>query len=180
MTNSSTLRLSLILILAIFFGCKKYEEGPMFSLKSKKERVSGKWQVAKLTADGKNELESVSLKTTVCNLGYPLFYAETTGISGYVIEFSKSGNWDESYSVTNLTVNDTATYHNCYPVFITEVLPFSNGGTWEFGPGKESLKMVHASTKETLSWNITELREKSLKASFLWKSKTYKIELLPV
>lgn len=33
------------LILFIFISCKKYEEGPVFSLRSKKERVANDWRM---------------------------------------------------------------------------------------------------------------------------------------
>ncbi len=37
-----------IVIISIFNGCKKYEEGPLFSLSSKKARVVNTWKYAKV------------------------------------------------------------------------------------------------------------------------------------
>ena len=32
-------------------GCKKYEDGPMFSLLTKKQRLTGEWEATKLISD---------------------------------------------------------------------------------------------------------------------------------
>ena len=34
------------------YSCKKYEEGPMISLRSKKSRLDGEWKIDKATQDG--------------------------------------------------------------------------------------------------------------------------------
>jgi hypothetical protein len=42
MQNHKNLLLILLLVF-VFMACKKYDEGPAFSLRSKKARVAGKW-----------------------------------------------------------------------------------------------------------------------------------------
>jgi hypothetical protein len=37
-----------------FSGCKKYEDGPYFSLLTKKQRLTGDWEVKKLMSEGDN------------------------------------------------------------------------------------------------------------------------------
>lgn len=44
-------------VLFIVTACKKYEEGPLISLRSKKERVSNTWKVDRYFEDG-NEKDS--------------------------------------------------------------------------------------------------------------------------
>ena len=47
-----------VIITAFVLGsCGKYEEGPAFSLKSKKARVVGTWEVEKVLENGKVPLE---------------------------------------------------------------------------------------------------------------------------
>ena len=47
----------LILAIAIgFSGCQKYEDGPWLSLLTKKQRVTGDWEVKKLMSDGTNQI----------------------------------------------------------------------------------------------------------------------------
>ena len=37
-----------------FSGCKKYEDGPAFSLLTKKQRLTGEWEAKKLISDAQN------------------------------------------------------------------------------------------------------------------------------
>lgn len=45
----------------IFTSCKKYEEGPAFSLRSKKARVVGKWKVEKWIENGNDVTNTVNM-----------------------------------------------------------------------------------------------------------------------
>ena len=48
------LKLSIVLIFAqslIFSGCGKYEDGPGFSLRTKKARLTGEWEVVEVDGD---------------------------------------------------------------------------------------------------------------------------------
>ena len=46
-----------VLAIAIgFSGCQKYEDGPWFSLLTKKQRVTGEWEVKTLMNDGTNQI----------------------------------------------------------------------------------------------------------------------------
>lgn len=52
-----TLRISLMVALAstlLFASCKKYEEGPAISLRSKKERVANTWEIEKAMRNGQD------------------------------------------------------------------------------------------------------------------------------
>lgn len=40
------------LLLIMIYGCKKYEEGPLISLRSKKERLANTWILDKATLNG--------------------------------------------------------------------------------------------------------------------------------
>lgn len=39
-------------VIALAFACGKYEEGPKFSLESKKSRLVGEWKVTSITKNG--------------------------------------------------------------------------------------------------------------------------------
>ena len=45
-------------------GCKKYEDGPMFSLLTKKQRLTGEWETVKFKQDGQ-ELVSQGLSLEI-------------------------------------------------------------------------------------------------------------------
>jgi len=44
----------LVSSLILSTACQKYEEGPIFSLRSKKARVANTWEIDKATEDGKD------------------------------------------------------------------------------------------------------------------------------
>src|SRR5574337_1342464 len=67
-------------------SCNKYEDGPKFSLLSKKARISGEWVV-----------ESVTIHDTDATSMYP---------SGYVLEIDKKG----TYTTEGLNPNDSGTW----------------------------------------------------------------------
>jgi hypothetical protein len=76
--KNSVLILFFFITASTFFSCKKYEEGPALSFRSKKERVANKWTVNQVT-------------TT--NLGV----GSTTFQSSFFIELTKDGDvLDES------------------------------------------------------------------------------------
>lgn len=81
--------ISALLLFAGFFiaGCGKYEDGPKLSLKSKTARLSNTWVIETLIIDG---------------VTYP---ADSVGMQGYVITFSKDGKVAETYG--NITMNGT-------------------------------------------------------------------------
>lgn len=55
-------RLVLLLLLAFLMeGCKKYEEGPAFSLRSRKERLSASWGVKQYFLNGNDKTDSFLL-----------------------------------------------------------------------------------------------------------------------
>ncbi|MEM6767207.1 MAG: hypothetical protein AAF824_08275 [Bacteroidota bacterium] len=66
--------LPLLLLIAICLGaCQKYEDGPLFSLRSKKERVANDWKAGLLSRNNFDELEE---------------------FSAYELDFSKGGTFE--------------------------------------------------------------------------------------
>ncbi|MCB0395575.1 MAG: hypothetical protein KDD36_02910 [Flavobacteriales bacterium] len=56
MRNASKFALALVFVAgAMFTGCKKYEEGPMISFKSKKARIQRVWEESKYIDSNGNE-----------------------------------------------------------------------------------------------------------------------------
>lgn len=62
--------------LVTFSSCGKYEEGPGFSLRTKKGRVVGEWVIEKTIFNG---------------------VETSTGFDGYTIEFKRDNTYTESY-----------------------------------------------------------------------------------
>jgi len=49
------LSIYLVLVLIVFSACKKYDEGPLISLRSKEKRLCQKWDLQKVIYDGEDE-----------------------------------------------------------------------------------------------------------------------------
>jgi len=59
-THSNLIAIILVATMFAWSGCKKYEEGPAFSLRSKKDRVVGKWKVKKYLENGTDQTSSLT------------------------------------------------------------------------------------------------------------------------
>lgn len=52
MRNSRLVLMYLVITVALFSSCQKYEDGPLISFRSKTERIANNWRVAKAIHDG--------------------------------------------------------------------------------------------------------------------------------
>ena len=109
MKTSNVLAATAIILLATVVGCKKYEEGPLVSLRSKKERVANNWRVGQALDNGKDVTENyhqfdydiskdgkVSLTASYTLLDVDVSYT-TTGVWAFLnnnekISFDIDGN----------------------------------------------------------------------------------------
>lgn len=115
--------LALFMLSVILVACGKYEDGPKFSLHTKKARISGKWKLDKYTVNGTD---------------YTTSYQALLG-SGFVIEYKKdgtyattggngtdNGTWEFSGDV-NLTTKSSAANSTASTV---EILKLKNKELW--------------------------------------------------
>ncbi len=72
-TNQKLLLAAAVVVMLNFTSCKKYEDGPAFSLRSKTARLTGEWEVVKIG-------------------GSPIAGSELN------LEFEKDGDFNFSYS----------------------------------------------------------------------------------
>ncbi len=135
-------KISILLLLCVMLfaipACQKYEDGPMFSLRSKKARVDGDWRVTKLEFNNNNVLQDNETLSYLTSCGY-INYNSTSTISNYNWTFNKSGTFNSSYNLSQTYINTSATYTNCYAVYETTNGSQTENGTWEFTDNKEGL-----------------------------------------
>lgn len=78
-----------------FVACSKYEDGPAFSIRSKKGRITGEWEVVKLSLNGTAEPmeEGVSLSFEFEKDGdFKQNFSYSYGGSSY--SYSYAGEWE--------------------------------------------------------------------------------------
>ena len=97
------LLISLILVITFSPSCKKYDEGPSLSLLSKKQRLTGKWEVASNFLNGK-ELQLVN-KT---DINFNKNNTFSTNILIGTNTFNNNGNWEFSEDKESLLLTYSA------------------------------------------------------------------------
>src|ERR1043166_9120904 len=121
-------------IALLFSACKKYDDGPLFSLESKKKRVSNLWVIQKVYETPQNGSKT---DKTADNWSY---------YTGYLMSIEKDGGYTITYSPMNISqYNESGLWSfNDKKTTIT----FANGN------GNSSAIGNH--------WTILRLKEKEL------------------
>lgn len=86
--------LALLIGLPLFFvSCKKYEEGPALSLRSKKERVANTWKIDKAYDDGEDVTENYDqFELQMLNNNEATLVAIYT-YGDFTFEYETNGDW---------------------------------------------------------------------------------------
>ena len=116
-------------------SCTKYDDGPLISLRSAKERVTGTWEVESLTADGNDSTQA--LKGQPC-------YAKIV-----LIDF---GTWSMATYPECGTIGSWQFDKNCKHIYIVAE-HFANSSIRLVGP------FLNANQ---INWNIKRLSNKQL------------------
>lgn len=83
------LSLILTLVLVSVTSCKKYEDGPAFSLRTKKARITGEWKIESVTFKGS---DVTAATTAILGANYML-EIEKDGKYKIVGNFPDDGTW---------------------------------------------------------------------------------------
>lgn len=108
--NKKLIHAAIVIILLIFNSCGKYEDGPIFSLKSKTARLVGEWNV---------------VKTDNVTIDYEGFIVEVDKLDDMILQFDKNGDCKVSFDYTY--------DYSGIPVTI----PVSDNGKWDWDSKKE-------------------------------------------
>ncbi|MDD2635088.1 MAG: hypothetical protein PHW82_06270 [Bacteroidales bacterium] len=153
-TNFLSKKIVLISIVLIIMGmgfnsCKKYEEGPSFTLLTATNRITGTWELNETQLNGAvidiNDIISLFMGAmpadSTADIGIGL---DDFSINGVKMVFDKdgTGSFIVSVSVIGMTTNQTESI------------------TWEFDDKKENVDIVLM--EETMSFEILRLTNKEL------------------
>ena len=144
MKNTVSFFISAIIITLFFSGCKKYEEGPGFTLRSVKNRLTnGDWELEKLTVGGiDSTLEYSEIEFSM------RIYASSGG-------GAKSYTYDQTYTYQGQLVEVS----NAYIYFRDEgntiiFEPYYYYSTYYYSP---IFYGYDATTSSPIEWDITKL-----------------------
>jgi len=105
-----------------FTGCKKYDEGPMLSLASKKARVVNTWKIEKLFL---NDLDITSTNLTNLSIYSIEFKNDNTFIENGT-GYTETGKWDFDSKKENLL----CTYNGSITDDKYEILKLKSSEMW--------------------------------------------------
>lgn len=156
-------------------GCKKYDEGPAFSLQSKKARIEGSWNVASYTENGVDGLKYEEEETIICKSGKEL-KAIISGTMQMKLTFEKDGDFEFVTEYSWTEPDFLATYYNCVLKYITEKETETYGGEWDFSSDKEKLILSYKDGY-TETWDIVELKNNEIKLKSIEDGVRYELTL---
>lgn len=128
-----------IIILLLIASCKKYEEGPTFSLRSQTQRLTGKWKLIDVSTGNGSQAE----------------------IPDFTYEFNKDGSVIK-YEVDSAVGNGTWEFYNKNES-ISMTKNWINYYYWIDSRGFYHYWSDDAYNGKSESWSIYELRNKRLK-----------------
>ncbi len=71
-----------VLLIIVSISCSKYEDGPIISFRSKKERIEGTWKYESMIYADQNIVVTENLPDTVLTFTKDGSYSENTGYTG--------------------------------------------------------------------------------------------------
>jgi hypothetical protein len=163
-----------ILIIGGAISCKKYDDGPAFSLRSKKARAVAEWNVKSYTVDGENMLYQAEPGSMTCSSGGTVQYAEANEVQ-IIMELRDNGGVTTTVSSTERTLNASSTFNDCNAVYETQTQSETTVGVWEFISDKERIQIFMEGDVEI--YDIKELKEKRMKLQGVINGELHVLEL---
>ncbi len=142
-----------IVMLTVLFGCGKYDDGPLLSLRSKNSRIEGKWKAVGFNYEYKNsgapeENESYSLDGTTMTHQYNDFSIDPFTGELIVDPITETFNYELTYefNTKNNEFNSSETSDNTVQ---------TNQGYWSWQDGASSHEMIEIDGQQYLIKKLT-------------------------
>jgi hypothetical protein len=165
-------------IFLVFEGCKKYEQGPSISFRSKKSRVAGDWVVTSYSWGYSNwSYKSYGSEYNMCNGGGSILCNTFYQINSFLMSFDKDGSYSWERKTTFSDTDITETWNTCTACYDTITNNESYSGKWHFTSKKSEIEITnyildpfydpnsqhnYGIDLKSMTWEIIELREKHM------------------
>jgi len=103
-TGKLIIGISVIATMALA-ACKKYEEGPVISLRSKKERVANVWQIGSAYNNGEDVSDQYEEYTVKFTKDGDAELAALYSFGDFSYEYETDGTWEFENNAENLEVD---------------------------------------------------------------------------
>ena len=165
-------------LLVIGFGCKKYEDGPGLSLRTKKARATAEWIVKTFTSNGVDVLNSKSDSDITCSGGGNVYYTDGYTTTRLIWNFKENGDITSEDIWIDKSLDYDLSYSLCDDYYTTTNYTDLDKGTWEFTSNKDQMEIKFFSNPTTMTFDIKELREKEMKLEGVVDGEIFKITLI--
>ncbi len=175
--TSLLLALSILFTLSVINGCKKGENDPFFSIRSRKARVAGDWtvfnfisNVVTTNSDGDiNVTNKFTISGTSCSETYAIrtpsidtTWTHSGTVNTATYTFEKDGTMEGvlDYTITVVETIDPNAYNGITTITTTTTNIIEPKGTWDFLSGvdeyknKERLTLIVENEKVNIAENI--------------------------
>ena len=157
-----------IALISIITGCKKYDEGPSISLRTKMNRLCGEWEVTEYMSNNENVLHWNFDGNLTCSDGSTIYFQEKFNINQFLWTFSKDGNWTSTTANSDKEFDFTTSYDLCSDFYNYKDYTDTELGTWKFTSSKEKLSITYVNyPSQPETWTIKELKEKEMKVEYI-------------
>jgi hypothetical protein len=150
-------------LLVISFGCKKYEDGPGLSLRTKKARATAEWIVKTWTYNGVDYLNYTDETYFTCSGGGKVYYTNGYKTTRLTWNFKENGDIISEDIYVDKSFDYDLSYSLCKEYSTTTNYTDLDKGTWQFTSNKDQLEIKFASYSTVMIFDIKELREKEMK-----------------
>ena len=165
-------------LLVIGFGCKKYEDGPGLSLRTKKERATAEWEIKSYTYNGVDALYSKYDNDLSCSGSGTIYYTTEYKTTRWIWNFKENGDITEEYMSSYKSLDFDLSYDLCDDYYTTENTTTLDKGTWQFSSNKEEMEIKFVSNPNVIwTFELKELREKEMKLEGIIDGEIVKITL---
>lgn len=112
----------LAVLLTTIVSCKKYPEGPSFSLISRSERLANTWKIAKVLEDGVDKTSDYqsAFKDYAATVDKAGTYSLSYKILG-LLSYSENGNWSFNDDQSMVTFDPTSNNNSNWDVKILKL-----------------------------------------------------------
>jgi len=149
--------LFLIIITAITAGCKKYPDGPMFSLRSAKHRLYGEHTLVKYTVNG---IDSLAHYYDSLSLNFNFYISESDGLN----VCDMTGSRKDGGESLLIWTWELASHNKIFKVTSSG----TNTPGWSSGPFRNNFNP---------EWEILKLKKDDIIMQTTYNGKEYLIEL---
>jgi hypothetical protein len=183
MKNGKVLIILSCLFVFALNSCKKYNEGPSISFRTKMERACAEWEVKTFLLNNEDVLNYRYSSSMTCSGGSSVYFTVEYLITRLIWKIEKNGDWTMETSFSDKDLDFESSYDFCNDYYDYSSGTLNDNGSWSFVSDKEKVEFKFntanfwSNTGDVWVFDIIELKEKQMKLEGLIDGDVVKITL---